>query len=103
MLDKARAHHQRKVKPAAREEIPLLDLKPLKNLLRPATDHLPQWKQHLGGAWRAGKEKLGDAYAAVAQVAALQKEAFADHLAERRNQPRTSAKGKSSPTSESQD
>jgi hypothetical protein len=88
MLDKARASRRRRAKSAPKEAIPLLDTAPVKDLLRPITSHLPEWKKHLGAAINVGREKLGDAYAVVARAAASQKEAFEDRLAERKSRSR---------------
>jgi hypothetical protein len=87
MLDKARAHRRKKAAEdkGAREELPLLDTKIAGDFLRSVTKRLPELRQQLGPILSKGREKLGDAYSSVAQVLAAKKEAFEDHLAEKRH------------------
>lgn len=100
MLDKFRTNRQRRPKPTKLEEIPLLDVfaaaTAAKKLLTPVGKGLPDWKKHLGGAFHSGRERFSDAYATVARFAALQKEAFEDHLAEKKSRNQTSGKKPSS-------
>ena len=86
MLDKARAHRRKKTAEdkGDREELPLLDTKIAGDFVRSITKRLPELRQQLGPILSKGREKLGDAYSSVAQVLAAKKEAFEDHLAERR-------------------
>ncbi len=88
MLDKARAHRKKKAAEDKRdrEELPLLDTKVAGEFLRSITAHLPEWKRQIGPILTKSREKLDDAYSSVAQILAAKKEAFEDHLAERRQQ-----------------
>ena len=86
MLDKARAHRRKKAaeKRDDLEPIPLLDTKIAGDFLRSVTGRLPELRQQLGPILSKGREKLGDVYSSITQVLAAKKEAFEDHLAERR-------------------
>ena len=95
MLDKSKARrHGRSKKTRAGEEFPLLDLKKAAKAFRSVPGQLPQWKEKLGAAARAGGEKLGAAYSAVARVVAQQKEAFQDRRAEKRSRANAAARSK---------
>lgn len=101
MLDKARAHRRKKSAEdkSDREELPLLDTKIAGDFLRSVTKRLPELRQQLGPILSKGREKLGDVYSSVAQVLAAKKEAFEDHLAEKRH----GAKGAGAKKHESSD
>ena len=99
MLDKARSH-RRKMTKQQREEIPLLATTKAVEFVRQIGAHWPAVHQRISPYLHKGREKLGDAYSAVARVLAAQKEGFEDRRAEKKSRSKSARTPKSKATSE---
>ena len=89
MLDKARAHHRKKLPRTRQEELPLLDTKKAGAFVRSIKDYLPKLRDRFGPFLHKTRERIDDAYSAAAQILAEQKEAFEDRLAGEKSRSKT--------------
>jgi|GEM_PF-6617896 len=96
MFDKARAHRRKKPARERGESLPLLNTEKAGDILRSVTGRLPELRERIEPIIGKSREKLGDLYSAVAQLAATRKEAFEDYLAERKDRSRAEPRKKRS-------